>query len=86
MDKTRVRVREMKAAFDVLEAMNKGHFGTEDVHVHLSGGKDPATFLRGLLNMGAVAAMGHSYGGATIAALCAEDPRFGCAVALDPWW
>ena len=33
-----------------------------------------------------IVAAGHSYGGATCTALVAEDSRFRCAVALDPWW
>jgi platelet-activating factor acetylhydrolase len=36
--------------------------------------------------MEAAALMGHSYGGATVTALCAHEPLFKCTVALDPWW
>ena len=36
--------------------------------------------------MEAVALAGHSYGGATVTALCSQEPAFKCAVALDPWW
>ncbi len=36
--------------------------------------------------MTAVALAGHSYGGATVSALCAQEPLFKCTIALDPWW
>ena len=40
----------------------------------------------GRLDMTAVALAGHSYGGATVSALCAQEPLFKCTIALDPWW
>ena len=40
----------------------------------------------GLLDVDAVALAGHSYGGATVTALCSQEPAFKCTVAFDPWW
>jgi predicted dienelactone hydrolase len=45
-----------------------------------------AAGLAGRLDMGAVAAVGHSYGGATVAAAAASLPSLRAAVSLDPWW
>ncbi|KAL4420912.1 hypothetical protein ABPG77_001253 [Micractinium sp. CCAP 211/92] len=81
--KTRVRVREMKAALSVMQAL---HRGDALPGLKLTDGLELGTFLKGRLDLRCVAAAGHSYGGATITALVAEDPRFACAVALDPWW
>lgn len=83
VDKTRVRVREMKAALTMMQAL---HRGDALPGLKLTDGKEPASFLKGRLDLRCVAAAGHSYGGATCTALVAEDPRFACAVALDPWW
>ena len=33
-----------------------------------------------------MALAGHSYGGATVTALCSQEPAFKCTIALDPWW
>ncbi len=52
----------------------------------MSDGLDAAWMLEGRLDMSCIAAVGHSYGGATVASLVAEDPLFRCAVALDPWY
>lgn len=38
------------------------------------------------LDTSRVTVAGHSYGGATVAALLSTDPKFGCGVAMDPWW
>lgn len=81
--KTRVRVREMKAALSMMQAL---HRGDALPGLRLSDGKELECFLKGRLDLSCVAAAGHSYGGATCTALVAEDPRFACAVALDPWW
>lgn len=43
-------------------------------------------FAAGVLDVEAVALAGHSYGGATVTALCSQEPAFKCTVALDPWW
>jgi len=40
----------------------------------------------GKLDVEAVALARHSYGGATVTALCSQEPAFKCTVALDPWW
>ena len=40
----------------------------------------------GKLDVEGVALAGHSYGGATVTALCSQEPAFKCTVALDPWW
>ncbi len=42
--------------------------------------------LLGKVDVEAVALAGHSYGGATVTALCSQEPAFKCTVALDPWW
>lgn len=42
--------------------------------------------VAGRLDVKAVALAGHSYGGATVTALCSQEPAFKCTVALDPWW
>ena len=59
-----------------------------DIHCVLSMGK---SLLRCVCNVGrldveAVALAGHSYGGATVTALCSQEPAFKCTAALDPWW
>ncbi|KAK2077072.1 hypothetical protein QBZ16_004705 [Prototheca wickerhamii] len=84
VEKTRKRARELTAAMDLLEALQAGSLSS-DMHVHMSGTIDPRSFLRGQLDLQAVAAMGHSYGGASVVTLCAEDARFGCCIAMDPW-
>lgn len=52
----------------------------------LNHGLDASTFFRGVLDLKCLAAVGHSYGGATITALCSEDPMYRCGIAYDPWW
>ena len=52
----------------------------------LSDGLDGGTFFAGRLAMGSACLMGHSYGGASVTALIAEDDHFKCSIALDPWW
>lgn len=75
---------EVGTAFDLLNAMN-GRQGVAGLT--LSGGLgDPAAFFGRRLDMACVTVAGHSYGGATIAALTAEDARFRAGIALDPWW
>lgn len=85
VDKTRQRGREVRAGYDLLAAMARGAPPPEGV-VRLSTGASPTEFLAGRLDMDAAAAVGHSYGGATVTALVSEDPRFKAAVAFDPWW
>ena len=82
-DKTRHRVKEMKTAYQILRRMNKGG------HIEglkLSHGAHESGFLEGCIDMRCIAAIGHSYGGATVAALCCEDPLYRLGVCLDPWW
>lgn len=43
------------------------------------------TKLPGGLTCPLAARCRHSYGGATITALVAEDPVWRCGIALDPW-
>lgn len=45
-----------------------------------------ASTLAGRLDLGRAAVVGHSYGGATAAAVAACLDGVQCAVALDPWW
>ena len=82
VEKTRLRRTEMQTAVKVLRALHRG----ESSGLKLSTGDDPATFLAGALDLRCLAAVGHSYGGATTALLVAEDPLFRCGICLDPWW
>lgn len=83
VQKTRDRVVEMKTALRVLRALHKG----EDLPgLSLSYGCDAGTFFKGAMDLRCLAAVGHSFGGATTAALVSEDPMFRCGVCLDPWW
>lgn len=81
--KTRHRVAEMRTGVRLLRAMAAGERVPGLV---LSDGADPAALLAGGLDFSCLAAVGHSFGGAAVTALCAEDAGFKCAVALDPWW
>ena len=75
---------ELSTAFDLLKALNECR-AVEGLT--LSGGLgEAAAFLGGRLNMRCVSLAGHSYGGATVAALTAADARFCAGIALDPWW
>ena len=76
-------MQELATAHSLLATM---HSGKAPQGLRLSNCLDANNFLAGRLAMGSVALMGHSYGGASITALVAEDARFGCGVALDPWW
>ena len=75
---------EVCTAFDLLKALSEGR-AVEGLTLSGSLG-DAAAFLGGRLNMDCVALAGHSYGGATVAALTAADARFCAGIALDPWW
>lgn len=84
MAKTRMRVMEMKVALQLLRSLNKGApFQNTKISSELL---SPSTFLVDRLDMRCVAACGHSYGGATVAAVCSEEPFFRCGICLDPWW
>jgi hypothetical protein len=73
----------MKTAVKIMRALHKG----ENLPgLQLSNSENPASFLAGALDLRCLAAVGHSYGGATTAALVSEDPLFRCGVCLDPWW
>lgn len=78
------RLKEMGTALRVLRAMHEGTELTGTLEV--SGGLDPATLLRGALDLDCCATIGHSYGGSTATAFAAEEPAVKCAVAFDPWW
>lgn len=84
VQKTRNRVLEMKTGLHVLRALHKGEPLPHEMK--LSDKRNPSIFFAGCLDLRCLAAVGHSYGGATTAALCAEDPLFRCGVCLDPWW
>jgi pimeloyl-ACP methyl ester carboxylesterase len=75
---------EMCTAFDLLKALSEGR-AVEGLALSGALG-DAAAFLGGRLNMRSVTLAGHSYGGATVAALTAADARFSAGIALDPWW
>lgn len=46
----------------------------------------PGQWLRGRVDLTRVAAVGHSYGGATAALAASEHAGIKAGVALDPWW
>ncbi|KAI8114257.1 hypothetical protein M9434_002383 [Picochlorum sp. BPE23] len=82
-NKTMYRMSEMKMARLVLKNLNSfdGLSG-----ISLSKKRDPREFFRHTMDTRCLAAVGHSYGGATVAGLCSSDPSYRCAVSLDPWW
>jgi dienelactone hydrolase len=83
VEKTRHRIQEMKTAVKSMRALHKG----ENLQgLKLSTLENPAGFLAGALDLRCLAAVGHSYGGATTAALVSEDPLFRAGICLDPWW
>ena len=79
----RYRMRELVTAHGLLAAMAEGR---RLQGLSLGSGLDAGSAFAGRLQMGCVALMGHSYGGASVAGLTAEDGRFACGIALDPWW
>ena len=76
-------MRELVTAHGLLAAMAEG---ARLQGLSLGCGLDVRSAFAGRLQMGCVALMGHSYGGASVAGLTAEDGRFACGIALDPWW
>lgn len=74
---------EVATAYDLLSALQRR---TLPEGFKLSGGLDPVAFFGGRLDLDRASLMGHSYGGATVTALTAQDGRFKAGVALDPWW
>ncbi|BDA43924.1 Platelet-activating factor acetylhydrolase [Coccomyxa sp. Obi] len=80
---TRYRMGEVATAYDLLSALQRR---TLPEGLKLSGGLDPVAFFGGRLDQDRASLMGHSYGGATVTALTAQDDRFRAGVALDPWW
>lgn len=82
-NKTRYRIAEMKMARVVLKNLNNfdGLCG-----LSLSKSRNPREFFRDTMDTRCLAALGHSYGGATVAELCSSDPSYSCGVSLDPWW
>lgn len=83
VEKTRYRIQEMKTSYKILRAMHKGDCIPGLV---LSRNKDSRHFFKGKIEMRCLAAIGHSYGGATVAGLVSDDPMFRCGICLDPWW
>ncbi len=79
----RYRMRELQTAYSLLAAMQAGKALQG---MSLSNDLDASGFFAGRLAMGSACLMGHSYGGASVTALVAEDERFKCAIAYDPWW
>ncbi len=74
---------EVATAYDLLSALQHR---TLPEGLKLSGDLDPVAFFGGRLDLDRASLMGHSYGGATVTALTAQDGRFRAGVALDPWW
>jgi hypothetical protein len=85
--KTRHRVAEARTAVRVLRALGADAAAPPlPGRLALSHGADAAAFFAGALDLACLAAVGHSYGGATVAEAAASEPAFASAVALDPWW
>ena len=76
-------MRELQTAYSLLAAMAKGK---PTQGLSLSNDLDAGSFFAQRLAMGSACLMGHSYGGASVTALIAEDDHFKCSIALDPWW
>lgn len=74
---------EVATAYDLLSALQRR---TLPEGLTLSGCLDPVAYFGGRLDLARASLMGHSYGGATVTALTAQDGRFRAGVALDPWW
>ena len=83
MLRCRYRMIELQTAYSLLVAMHKGH---AIPGLSLSDNLDASSAFARRLAMGSACLMGHSYGGASVTALAAEDARFKCSIALDPWW
>ena len=73
----------MRTALALLQGMAAG---AEQPGLALGAGLAAGGFLAGRVDLDSVAIGGHSYGGATAAAMAAIDPRLKACVALDPWW
>ena len=83
-EKTRNRVKEMKTALEVIRSLNRG---VPLLNIRISDRKmHEKMAFKGCLDLRCIAACGHSYGGATVAAFCAEEPLVRCGICLDPWW
>lgn len=81
--RTQFRLHEVQTALRLLQALHDGTAAsTRGLTVT---GADGLSFLKGRLDMGRVAIVGHSFGGATAALAAASDPAIKCGVALDPW-
>ncbi|KDD75890.1 hypothetical protein H632_c451p0, partial [Helicosporidium sp. ATCC 50920] len=78
------RVRELQAAYRTLRSLSAGA-GMRG-QLSLSHGASAARFLFQQVDWSCCAAVGHSFGGASVSELVATDPRFHAGVALDPWW
>ena len=76
-------MKELQTAYRLLAAMQQGKALQG---LTLSNSLDASSFFAGRLAMGSACLLGHSYGGASVTALAAEDARFKCCVAYDPWW
>lgn len=74
---------EVATAYDLLKALQSRE-ATE--RLKISGGLDPVAYFGGRLDLDRASLMGHSYGGATVTAVTAQDARFRAGIALDPWW
>jgi platelet-activating factor acetylhydrolase len=75
------RVCEVRVAWSILDQINKGEYPTGLEK------PDPALYLfKGMLDLKKSTIMGHSFGGATAAQICASDSNFQCGISLDPWW
>ncbi len=74
---------EVATAYDLLRALQQRELREG---LKLSDELDAVAYFGGRLDLERASLMGHSYGGATVTALTAQDSRFRAGIALDPWW
>lgn len=74
------RAKECGEVLDLLSDINDGSF-----MLNTLGSSFDTRKLKGLLDMEKVSMIGHSFGGATVIACLADDPRYKVAVILDGW-
>lgn len=81
--RTALRARELMTAHSVLRGLSEG---VASKALRLDGLSEPELEFKDALDFTRVAAVGHSYGGATAALTASQHPQFQACVCLDPWW
>jgi len=79
------RVEEARHCLDLLEKVNKGRLGQDNIWVDGCEGTSLLEQMEGCLAMEKVCIVGHSFGGATTALALAQDSRLKGGIALDSW-